>query len=96
MWHHAENGTPYAYASGVEIAGHPASHPPVDVSLLKDGNADDNKIQNFEEYITEIREFDVPYHMRVSIDTDIRCGLWYSVHHINNEDTEASSPSPSP
>ena len=29
------------------------------------------------EAITDIREFDVPYHSRVCIDLDIRAGLWY-------------------
>ena len=32
----------------------------------------------------DIREFDVTYHMRVSIDTEIRCGKWYTVHNIDN------------
>ena len=44
-----------------------------------------NNLANFEDYIVDIREFDVPYHMLVSIDTDIRCGLWYTVHCMNNE-----------
>jgi DNA polymerase elongation subunit (family B) len=26
-----------------------------------------------------MREYDVPYHMRFQIDTDVRCGLWYDV-----------------
>ena len=44
-----------------------------------------NNLANFEDHIVDIREFDVPYHMRVSIDTDIRCGLWYTAHCLNNE-----------
>jgi len=43
-----------------------------------------NNLQNFEDFIVDIREFDVPYHMRVSIDTDIRCGLWYAISNLNN------------
>ncbi|GMG04006.1 unnamed protein product [[Candida] boidinii] len=31
------------------------------------------------EYIEDIREYDVPYHVRVSIDKDIRVGKWYKV-----------------
>lgn len=31
------------------------------------------------EGIIDIREFDVPYYLRVAIDNDIRVGLWYSV-----------------
>ncbi|CAE6420593.1 unnamed protein product [Rhizoctonia solani] len=29
--------------------------------------------------ITDIREYDVPYYLRVAIDCDIRVGLWYEV-----------------
>lgn len=31
------------------------------------------------EYIVDIREYDVPYHVRVAIDKDIRIGKWYTV-----------------
>ncbi|XP_050295840.1 DNA polymerase epsilon catalytic subunit 1 [Anthonomus grandis grandis] len=31
------------------------------------------------ENILDIREYDVPYHVRVSTDLNIFCGLWYSV-----------------
>lgn len=31
------------------------------------------------ESIIDIREYDVPYHLRVAIDIDIRIGLWYAV-----------------
>lgn len=31
------------------------------------------------EYIEDIREYDVPYHVRVSIDKDLRVGKWYTV-----------------
>jgi DNA polymerase epsilon subunit 1 len=31
------------------------------------------------EGIIDIREFDVPYYLRVAIDNDIRVGLWYTV-----------------
>ena len=29
--------------------------------------------------LVDMREYDVPYHMRFQIDTDVRCGLWYDV-----------------
>ncbi len=29
--------------------------------------------------IVDIREHDLPYHLRVNIDLGIRCGLWYTV-----------------
>ncbi|KAI9666717.1 MAG: DNA polymerase epsilon catalytic subunit [Bathelium mastoideum] len=31
------------------------------------------------DYIVDMREFDVPYHVRVAIDKDIRIGKWYTV-----------------
>ena len=31
------------------------------------------------QYIEDIREYDVPYHVRVSIDKDIRVGKWYKI-----------------
>jgi DNA polymerase epsilon subunit 1 len=31
------------------------------------------------EAIIDIREYDVPYHLRVAIDNEIRVGLWYAV-----------------
>ncbi|KAI5806291.1 DNA polymerase epsilon [Geopyxis carbonaria] len=31
------------------------------------------------EHIVDIREYDVPYHVRVAIDMDIRIGKWYTV-----------------
>ncbi|OLY79611.1 DNA polymerase epsilon catalytic subunit A, partial [Smittium mucronatum] len=34
---------------------------------------------NPEEYISGLREHDVPYYQRVAIDQNIRVGLWYSV-----------------
>ena len=32
--------------------------------------------------IIDVREYDVPYYLRVAIDNDIRVGLWYSVSFI--------------
>ena len=29
--------------------------------------------------IVDMREFDVPYHMRFAIDTGVRCGHWFTV-----------------
>lgn len=42
------------------------------------------------EYIIDIREFDLPYHMRVCIDEKIFVGLWYS---ICGRDPETQQPS---
>lgn len=37
--------------------------------------------------ISDIREYDVPYHVRVSIDADIRVGKWYYVYAKHSEVT---------
>ncbi|PCH37205.1 DUF1744-domain-containing protein [Wolfiporia cocos MD-104 SS10] len=34
------------------------------------------------EGIIDIREFDVPYYLRVAMDNEIRVGLWYAVTHV--------------
>ena len=39
-------------------------------------------------YVVDMREYDVPYTMRVSIDLDIRVGSWYIVYDA--EDTVGS------
>ncbi|KAL4985013.1 DNA polymerase epsilon catalytic subunit A [Aspergillus falconensis] len=38
-----------------------------------------NGTTNASDFIIDIREYDVPYHVRVAIDKDIRIGKWYSV-----------------
>ncbi|XP_021832845.1 DNA polymerase epsilon catalytic subunit A-like isoform X1 [Prunus avium] len=35
--------------------------------------------QDFLDCIIDLREFDVPYHVRFAIDNDVRCGQWYDV-----------------
>ncbi|GLJ44675.1 hypothetical protein SUGI_0939260 [Cryptomeria japonica] len=37
------------------------------------------KIQDFLDCIIDMREYDVPYHVRFAIDNDARCGQWYTV-----------------
>ncbi|GAB2274640.1 DNA polymerase epsilon catalytic subunit A [Dionaea muscipula] len=34
---------------------------------------------DFLDCITDLREYDVPYHVRFAIDKDVRCGQWYDV-----------------
>ncbi|QSZ31190.1 hypothetical protein DSL72_000753 [Monilinia vaccinii-corymbosi] len=51
---------------------------------LFDDSRDDDKRLNVSvaegsDFIVDIREWDVPYHVRVMIDKDIRTGKWYSV-----------------
>ena len=38
-----------------------------------------NAILEASDFVTDIREYDVPYHVRVTIDKDIRIGKWYTV-----------------
>ncbi|KAL8140374.1 hypothetical protein V2J09_006395 [Rumex salicifolius] len=38
------------------------------------------RTQDFIECITDLREYDVPYHVRFAIDKDIRSGQWYDVN----------------
>jgi DNA polymerase epsilon subunit 1 len=43
---------------------------------------DDNSVKNKADQldnIIDIREYDVPYHVRVSIDLKLNVGLWYSI-----------------
>ncbi|KAG0251624.1 DNA polymerase epsilon catalytic subunit [Actinomortierella ambigua] len=50
-----------------------------EMNLDPDSNARAN-ISDGLDYIVDIREYDVPYTIRVAIDLDIRIGLWYMVH----------------
>ena len=48
---------------------HPAwkTHPPC------------HALQDALDAVEDVREYDVPFHMRFAIDTDVRCGHWYTV-----------------
>jgi DNA polymerase epsilon subunit 1 len=46
-------------------------------TLAGSSNMDQN--MDYMDFILDIREHDVPYHVRVSIDLQIFCGLWYNV-----------------
>ena len=37
------------------------------------------KLHDYAENIVDLREYDVPYHMRFAIDNDVRCGNWFRV-----------------
>ncbi|KAI4373579.1 hypothetical protein MLD38_011693 [Melastoma candidum] len=39
----------------------------------------EQKPQDFVDCIIDLREYDVPYHVRFAIDNDVRCGQWYDV-----------------
>uniref|UniRef100_A0A1I7SFS8 DNA polymerase epsilon catalytic subunit n=1 Tax=Bursaphelenchus xylophilus TaxID=6326 RepID=A0A1I7SFS8_BURXY len=42
------------------------------------------------DYIIDIREYDLPYHMRVCVDNKIFAGLWYTVQCLNPETQKPS------
>ncbi|KAI9784426.1 MAG: DNA polymerase epsilon catalytic subunit [Peltula sp. TS41687] len=46
---------------------------------LRDDEGRSSKVVDASDFIVDIREFDVPYHVRVAIDKDIRIGKWYTV-----------------
>ncbi|KAJ1935505.1 DNA polymerase epsilon catalytic subunit, partial [Linderina macrospora] len=50
-------------------------------SALVDAYMDDSEqtVREVEDSLLEMREFDVPYYLRVAIDKSIRVGLWYDV-----------------
>ncbi|KAL2635827.1 hypothetical protein R1flu_007306 [Riccia fluitans] len=52
---------------------------------MSGGLQESSKIQDFVDYMLELREFDVPYHVRFAIDMDVRCGLWYEVSVDSNK-----------
>ncbi|XP_062083133.1 DNA polymerase epsilon catalytic subunit A-like isoform X2 [Humulus lupulus] len=45
----------------------------------------EKRSQDFLDYIVDLREYDVPYHVRFAIDNDIRCGQWYDVSISSND-----------
>ncbi|KAL9943158.1 DNA polymerase epsilon catalytic subunit [Verticillium nonalfalfae] len=54
-----------------------------DIDLFDDSREDDRRANasfaDASDFIVDIREYDVPYHVRVMIDLNIRVGKWYFV-----------------
>ncbi|KAK4556442.1 DNA polymerase epsilon catalytic subunit [Recurvomyces mirabilis] len=51
--------------------------------LFDEAHLDERRPAGFvdaSDFILDIREYDVPYHVRVAIDMDIRVGKWYTVN----------------
>ncbi|XP_077483057.1 DNA polymerase epsilon catalytic subunit 1 isoform X2 [Amblyomma americanum] len=57
-------------------------------SDASEASASAKKLVEQTENIVDIREYDVPYHIRVSIDLKIFVGLWYAVRGRGNEAPE--------
>ncbi|KAH3535550.1 DNA polymerase epsilon catalytic subunit [Aspergillus fumigatus] len=60
-----------------EISSANAGFDLFDDELINESRPNSN--MNASDYIIDIREYDVPYHVRVAIDKDIRIGKWYTV-----------------
>jgi DNA polymerase epsilon subunit 1 len=45
-------------------------------------NDTDRKYKDYLDEVTDLREFDVPFHTRVCVDLDIRISYWYNVKAI--------------
>lgn len=48
-------------------------------SLAHSSSTVTTKSADYFDYIVDIREYDVPFHVRVSIDLKLNCGLWYDI-----------------
>ena len=53
-----------------------------------------NKNIDFLECIADMREHDVPYHVRVSIDLNIFCGTWYNIRCRGSHEMPVITPRP--
>ncbi|KAK1559202.1 hypothetical protein Q3G72_011797 [Acer saccharum] len=47
--------------------------------VIESRSSRDQRPQDFLDCIVDLREYDVPYHVRFAIDNDVRCGQWYDV-----------------
>ncbi|KAE8351033.1 hypothetical protein BDV28DRAFT_162607 [Aspergillus coremiiformis] len=61
----------------VEISGANAGFDLFDDEIINESRS--NGTMEASDFIIDIREYDVPYHVRVAIDKDIRIGKWYTV-----------------
>eukprot|EP01134_Creolimax_fragrantissima_P001067 CFRG1067T1 len=48
--------------------------------------------RDYLEFLIDIREYDVPYHIRTAIDNSITCGLWYDVRVFGQSTTLTPRP----
>lgn len=60
-----------------EVATATAGFDIFDEEVVQESRA--HAILEASDFITDIREYDVPYHVRVTMDLDIRIGKWYTV-----------------
>ena len=53
--------------------------------FIQNNVSGNNQTKSSADYITDIREFDIPYYVRAAIDNDFRVGLWYCVKTLNSK-----------
>jgi DNA polymerase epsilon subunit 1 len=66
-----------AYAEVVNATEN--SHMDVDSSWGAEAGTSTTRDKDPREAIIDVREFDVPYYLRVAMDNEIRVGLWYTI-----------------
>ncbi|GLC51172.1 hypothetical protein PLESTB_000473800 [Pleodorina starrii] len=66
-------GGDYGYGGGL------GEHEGGGAAAAAGGGAPGGKMKDIREAFLELREYDVPYHVRFAIDTDVRVGHWYTV-----------------
>ncbi|MBW0474880.1 hypothetical protein O181_014595 [Austropuccinia psidii MF-1] len=65
-----------------------SSHPPKRSGFKRLGNKSTSvmaAVTDPADWVLDIREYDVPYYLRVAIDKDLRVGLWYNVAVDQNQ-----------
>ncbi|KAK0725137.1 DNA polymerase epsilon [Lasiosphaeris hirsuta] len=70
-----------------EVATANADFDLFDDDLRDDDRRNTTSFAEASDFIVDIREYDVPYHVRVMIDLDIRVGVWYFVEAKNGVTT---------
>ncbi|KAK5661819.1 hypothetical protein OQA88_9921 [Cercophora sp. LCS_1] len=66
-----------------EVAATTGNFDLFDDDLRVDERRNNASFAEASDFIVDIREYDVPYHVRVMIDLDVRVGLWYYVEAKN-------------
>ena len=78
----AKRGAVDAYADVVNATAGPSTNMELEGEWAEIGgsiNGGSCRERDPRECIVDIREFDVPYYLRVAIDNELRVGLWYAV-----------------
>ncbi|KAI0371958.1 hypothetical protein BV20DRAFT_964623 [Pilatotrama ljubarskyi] len=68
-----------AAATNIELEGEWAADVDMDVGSSSSRRPGAGRDRDPSEGIIDIREYDVPYYLRVAMDNEIRVGLWYAV-----------------